>query len=333
MSWQLKILRVFLRRVARRSLARQPDSVSARKWFERGAWLNARGRPHTGFTPDSLGGVPALWTARPDPGAPVILYLHGGGYVMGNPRTHAALGAYLKRKTGLEVCLPDYRLAPEHPFPAAFEDARTAWRALIAQGHAPGRIVLCGDSAGGGLALALLGHLCATGQPRPGLRCRLFALHRSGVGRFFYHAECAQRNPAADHPAGTIARPGAARRRPARSAHLAALQHFLGRAAGADPGRPHRNPAFRFDPNGATPARTRGYGNASGNGKSAACLAVFPRLAARGAQVPDRRGELHARAGCSIPISRKLIASAMCGACTVSAPSRSAIVRATRSRR
>lgn len=167
MSWQLKILRVFLRRVARRSLARQPDSVSARKWFERGAWLNARGRPHTGFTPDSLDGVPALWTVRPDPGAPVILYLHGGGYVMGNPRTHAALGAYLKRKTGLEVCLPDYRLAPEHPFPAAFEDARTAWRALIAQGHAPGRIVLCGDSAGGGLALALLGHLCATGQPRP----------------------------------------------------------------------------------------------------------------------------------------------------------------------
>lgn len=171
MSWQLKILRVFLRRVARRSLARQPDSVAARKWFERGAWLNARGRPWQHFTPDTLGDIPVLWTGRPSPGAPVILYLHGGGYVMGNPRTHAALGAYLKRKTGLEVCLPDYRLAPEHQFPAAFEDARAAWRGLIAQGHAPGSIVLAGDSAGGGLALALLGHLCATGQPRPACLC------------------------------------------------------------------------------------------------------------------------------------------------------------------
>lgn len=167
MSWQLKILRVFLRRVARRSLARQPDSVAARKWFERGAWLNARGRPYTSFTSDSLSRVPALWTALPTPGAAVILYLHGGGYVMGNPRTHAALAANLKRKTGLEVCLPDYRLAPEHPFPAAFDDALTAWRALVAKGHAPEQIILGGDSAGGGLALALLGHLCATGQPRP----------------------------------------------------------------------------------------------------------------------------------------------------------------------
>lgn len=167
MSSQLKILRVFLRRVARRSLARQPDSVGARKWFERGAWLNARGRPYTSFTPDNLGDVPALWTARSAPGAPIILYLHGGGYVMGNPRTHAALAAYLKRKTGLDVCLPDYRLAPEHPFPAAFEDAHAAWRALVAQGYRADQIILGGDSAGGGLALALLGHLCATGQARP----------------------------------------------------------------------------------------------------------------------------------------------------------------------
>lgn len=167
MSWQLKILRVFLRRVARRSLSRQPDSVAARKWFERGAWLNARGRPWQQFTPDALGDVPVLWTAQPAPGAPIVLYLHGGGYVMGNPRTHAALGGYLKRKTGFEVCLPDYRLAPEHPFPAAFDDAKAAWRGLIAKGHAPERIILGGDSAGGGLALALLAHLCATGQRGP----------------------------------------------------------------------------------------------------------------------------------------------------------------------
>ena len=167
MSWQLKAMRVFLRHAVRRSLGRQPDSAAARRWFERGAWLNARGRPWANFAADDPGGVGALWTRRPAPDAPIILYFHGGGYVMGNPRSHAALAAFLTRKTGLETCLPDYRLAPEHPFPAAFEDAVTVWRALLARGHDPARIVLGGDSAGGGIALALLAHLCTTGQPRP----------------------------------------------------------------------------------------------------------------------------------------------------------------------
>ena len=162
MSWQLKVLRVFLRQVARRSLRRQPDSYAARRWFERGAWLNARGRPWLGLPADTLGGVPALWT-KPGQG-PMILYFHGGGYVMGNPRTHAALGLYLTRKTGLPVCLPDYRLAPEHPFPAAFDDACKVWDTLRARGYGASQIVLAGDSAGGGLALALLAHLCARGE-------------------------------------------------------------------------------------------------------------------------------------------------------------------------
>lgn len=167
MSWQLKAMRVFLRSVVRRSLRRQPDSISARRWFERGAWLNARGKPWRVFNPDDLNGIPALWSIPPSHGQPLIVYFHGGGYVMGNPRTHAALGANLTRRTGLPVCLPDYRLAPEHPFPAAFEDAVQVWHALLARGHDPAQIVIGGDSAGGGLALALLGHLCTTDQPRP----------------------------------------------------------------------------------------------------------------------------------------------------------------------
>ena len=173
MSWQLKAMRVLLRHGVRHSLGRQRDSYAARAWFERGAWLNARGRPYRDFTPDSFtqgtGEVPALWTAQPRPDAPFLLYFHGGGYVMGNPRTHAALGRYLARKTGFETCLPDYRLAPEHPFPAAFEDALLVWQALAVRGIAANRIALGGDSAGGGLALALLAHLCATDAPRP--RC------------------------------------------------------------------------------------------------------------------------------------------------------------------
>lgn len=168
MSWQLRIMRVFLRHAVRRSLGRQPDSISARRWFERGAWLNARGRPWQNFSSDTLQGVPALWTTPAQPDAPMILYFHGGGYVMGNARTHAALAAHLARKTGHPVCLPEYRLAPEHPFPAAFEDAVAVWNLLMARGHDPSRIALGGDSAGGGLALALLGHLCRSGQALPG---------------------------------------------------------------------------------------------------------------------------------------------------------------------
>ncbi|MCC5955503.1 MAG: alpha/beta hydrolase [Natronohydrobacter sp.] len=168
MSWQLKVMRVFLRQIARRSLARQPDSYAARAWFERGAWLNARGRPYLDFTPDQIAGIPALWTEKPAPGTPFILYFHGGGYVMGNPRTHAALARYLSRKAQMPVLLPDYRLAPEHPFPAAFDDARALWQGLRAQGHKPEQIALGGDSAGGGIALALLGHLCTETQPLPG---------------------------------------------------------------------------------------------------------------------------------------------------------------------
>lgn len=167
MSWQLKAMRVFLRQIARRSLGRQPDSIAARAWFERGAWLNARGRPYLNFTPDQFDEIPALWTTKPDPGTRFILYFHGGGYVMGNPRTHAALGGYLARKSGMPCLLPDYRLAPEHPFPAAFDDALALWHALMARGYRANQIALGGDSAGGGLALALLGHLCAQELPRP----------------------------------------------------------------------------------------------------------------------------------------------------------------------
>ena len=168
MSWQLKVMRVFLRHFARRALARQPDSYAARVWFERSAWLNARGRPYLRFIPDQIGGIDTLWTEKPALGAPFILYFHGGGYVMGNPRTHAALARYLARKAQMPVLVPDYRLAPEYPFPAAFDDALALWQGLCAQGYAPCKIALGGDSAGGGIALALLGHLCAANQPRPG---------------------------------------------------------------------------------------------------------------------------------------------------------------------
>jgi acetyl esterase/lipase len=100
---------------------------------------------------------------------PVILYLHGGAYLAGKPWHYRAMLGRLARLSGCRVAAPVLRLAPEHPAPAAFDDALAAHAALRARGFAAGRIVLGGDSAGGGLALALLSRLCAEDARPAGL--------------------------------------------------------------------------------------------------------------------------------------------------------------------
>jgi monoterpene epsilon-lactone hydrolase len=97
----------------------------------------------------------------------VVLYLHGGGYVIGSPRSHRHLAAAIARAAGTRALLLDYRLAPEHPFPAALEDAVAAYTWLLREGIAPGRVVVAGDSAGGGLTVAMLLALRDRGLPRP----------------------------------------------------------------------------------------------------------------------------------------------------------------------
>jgi epsilon-lactone hydrolase len=111
---------------------------------------------------------PAEWL-RP-PGArtdAAVLYLHGGGYVIGSPRSHRHLAAAIARAAGTAALLVDYRLAPEHPFPAALDDAVAAYRWLLGRGLAPSRVVVAGDSAGGGLTVATLLTLRDRGLPRP----------------------------------------------------------------------------------------------------------------------------------------------------------------------
>ncbi len=98
----------------------------------------------------------------------LILYFHGGGFVFGSPTTHAAMLGQLSRRVGACAVLPRYRLAPEAPFPAAVDDARAAWDAVLASGIAPERVIIGGDSAGGALAFGLLGALCAEGAAMPG---------------------------------------------------------------------------------------------------------------------------------------------------------------------
>ncbi|ROO90338.1 acetyl esterase/lipase [Actinocorallia herbida] len=99
----------------------------------------------------------------PESGA--VLYLHGGGYILCSPQTHRPLTTRVALDTGLPVLVPNYRLAPEHPFPAALDDALAAYRWLLERGH--DRVVIMGDSAGGHLAASLAGEIARTGLAEP----------------------------------------------------------------------------------------------------------------------------------------------------------------------
>lgn len=114
----------------------------------------------------NAGGVTAEWvTAEGAADSRVVLYFHGGGYIIGSPRTHRAMMAHLSKAAQARVLALDYRLAPEHPFPAPVEDAVAAYRWLLGEGYDPARIALGGDSAGGGLTVAALVQMRYLGLP------------------------------------------------------------------------------------------------------------------------------------------------------------------------
>jgi epsilon-lactone hydrolase len=99
--------------------------------------------------------------------APAILYLHGGIYMLGSANTHRRMVSFIARESGMRALIPNYRLAPENPFPAAIEDATFIYRKMLEQGIAPDRIAIGGDSAGGGLTMATLLALKTAGDPLP----------------------------------------------------------------------------------------------------------------------------------------------------------------------
>ena len=119
--------------------------------------------------PVDAAGVPAEWVHGPgaDPHK-VLLYLHGGGYVIGSIATHRALVARIAAEAGIRGLVVDYRLAPESPYPAAVDDAVAAYRFVLDQGVAPERVAIGGDSAGGGLTFATLVALRDADLPLPG---------------------------------------------------------------------------------------------------------------------------------------------------------------------
>ena len=116
----------------------------------------------------TVGGVPGEWlTPRGVESGAVLLYLHGGGFTYGSPHSHRNLAARLAARMGSEAFVPAYRLAPEHPAPAALDDALAAYRGLLDNGFDPAEIVVAGDSGGAGIALALVSALRDNLEPLP----------------------------------------------------------------------------------------------------------------------------------------------------------------------
>jgi acetyl esterase/lipase len=129
--------------------------------------------PGTSVQPATAGGVPSLLVSTATAGvadrsAPSVLYLHGGGYVLGSAFGYQAHAGALAAAAQTSVLLPDYRLAPEHSFPAAVEDSLSAYRWMLERSSEPERIVIAGDSAGGGLVMSVLLTLKRDGSPMPG---------------------------------------------------------------------------------------------------------------------------------------------------------------------
>ena len=144
-----------------------PTVEDSRDGFERLARLVGSPTPASVVDVDANGVPGEMVVADVATSATATLYLHGGGYVIGSPRTHRELAKRLSAATGGAVLTPDYRLAPENPFPAAVEDAVNAYEWLLDQGRAPETLAVAGDSAGGGLTVAALLSLRDRWLPMP----------------------------------------------------------------------------------------------------------------------------------------------------------------------
>lgn len=152
-----------------RGANREPDRTIAqlRDGFDQLAANKFLVPSDVSITPVDAGGVAGEWVSPPAPACGVVLFFHGGGYCMGSPKTHRGLTGRLALASNRRVLSLDYRLAPEHPFPAAIDDCVAAYRWLLDGGTSPHDIALAGDSAGGGLVLCLLLALKQQNLPLP----------------------------------------------------------------------------------------------------------------------------------------------------------------------
>jgi acetyl esterase/lipase len=221
-SLRLAALSLWLRLTEKPKLERLPDAPTLRAAFEATAARVFRMPPRVTRAALTIGGVACTRFGPAD--APRLLYLHGGAFLAGSAATHGHLAAALGRAAGMAAVLAEYRLAPEHPFPAALDDLLAVYAALRHEGP----VAVAGDSAGGGLVFALLVAARQAGLPDP---TALVAFSPWADLRLV--ADSLKRN------AGSDVMLPAARIREVAAAYL----------GGADPGDPRASPVLgRFDP-------------------------------------------------------------------------------------
>jgi acetyl esterase/lipase len=165
-SWQTYVAAWILRRRLKPKLRAARSIAESRRLLTPPAYRIPKG---VRVTPDRVGGIPGEWVEESAASAGLLLYLHGGGYIACTIETHRAITVAFAQQ-GFRVYAPEYRLAPEYPFPAALDDAAAVYESLLANGP----MVIAGDSAGGGLALALMVRLRDAKIPLP-LAAALFS--------------------------------------------------------------------------------------------------------------------------------------------------------------
>ncbi len=142
--------------------------ISFAQWVIRKSASRAKLPANMALESVSTDSVPAYWLIpQNSPQNKVLLYLHGGGFVYGVTSVHLEMVGYMSEKMGIRVLMVDYRLAPQHPFPAALDDCVAAYRWLLKQGFSAENIVIAGDSAGGNLTITTLMQLRSSGDPLP----------------------------------------------------------------------------------------------------------------------------------------------------------------------
>lgn len=215
-SWQSHFFSFLLRNTFKRKLAAADDALSARAVLNSGGSRTPR---DVVVTKETLAGIPGEWVeSKAGSNGTTMLFMHGGGYFACSAKSHRAVTGFFAQQ-GFKVFAPDYRLAPEHPFPAAVDDAQMVYQALLRSGIDPARLVVSGDSAGGGLALALMLRLRKHGVPLPAAaalfspltdlaatgdsisantkRCAMFVGDRIKMGGEFYLGGADPRTPLA----------------------------------------------------------------------------------------------------------------------------------------